>query len=110
MGKSLDGRAPLPFGCTLPTPAITRFQGAQEGRLRRGGQQAGAPRQEASLRTPGALGRAWGGGGRTARPGGPDRYRLLHSRRVQVRLLVASGGERDGRGARGPVNRNGLQP
>lgn len=72
MGKSLDGRAPLPFGCTLPTPAITRFQGAQEGRLRRGGQQAGAPRQEASLRTPGALGRAWGGGagGRPA-PGAP---------------------------------------
>lgn len=50
-----------------------------------------------------------GGSGRTARPGGPSRYRLLHSGQVQVRLLVASGGGRDGRGARGLVNRNGLQ-
>lgn len=94
--------------CLSAGPPVTSMQGAQEGRLRHGGRQGGTPvsgpasgpREQRAER---------GGRGRTARPGRPDRYRLLHAGRVQMHLLVASGGGRDGRGARGLVNRNGLQ-
>lgn len=108
-GSELGGRAESRLAsCLSAGPPVSSMQGVQEGRLMRGGWRGGAPvsgpasgpREQRAERR---------GSRRTARPGGPDRYRLLHAGRVQVWMLVASGGGRDGRGARGLVNRNGLQ-
>ena len=108
-GSELGGRAESRLASFLSAgPPITGMQGAHEGRLMHGGWRGGAP-VSGPASGPREQRAEPGGHRKTARPRGPDWYRLLHAGRVQVRLLVANGGGRDGCGARGLVNRNGLQ-